>query len=220
MIFFPLDLLGQFQLLDTDDDDALEYNEFATFSGDTVTTQQIFEAIDSDKDSRITYDEILDTIHILERQTTEATEDIPVDNSENHATSPYGEDEGPPDTLTQPSEGVEPTGPPDEPTVPQGRPQTTELKQDAVSEELGAGSTAPPTSATDTNGPPPLTEGDATTDNDSELKTGDGKGRTGETGEGNEDEIDEEDVKKKEGALKTLTGIVFYMYIIQPETWM
>lgn len=206
-------MLGQFHLLDTDHDGTLEYHEFAIFSGDTATTQQIFEAIDSDKDSSITYDEILDTIHVLERQTTEATEDIPVDNSENHATSPYSEDEGPPDTLTQPSGGVEPTGPPDQPTVAQGGPQTTELKQDAVSEESDAGSTAPPTSDTNTNGPPPLTEGDATTDYDSEVKTGDGEGRTGETGEVKEGYEDEEDVKKKEGALKTLTGIVLYMYI-------
>ena len=72
-MLISLVLLEHFDSLDSDDNDALDYLEFTVYSGDTPSAQAIFRLMDSDTDQSISYQEILNTIQMMEVQTTEGT---------------------------------------------------------------------------------------------------------------------------------------------------
>ena len=217
-----LGLLGRFSLLDVDGDNALEYYEFSEYSGDTPTAQHIFHAMDSDGDDLVTYSEIVDTIRVLEQQSTEGTEDVPVGNHpEDRVTTPYtDQDVIPPGTQTQPAEptplSVSENGPPG---AGDGGPQTTDTDHDTtgtVGPASGADGATTTTTSPDmaTTGASSSPESDGTvseadesmSDSGSEGKTDEGE--AGKTVAGEDEEKSDEEMKKKEGALETLTGIV------------
>ena len=76
----PTDLLMQFYGLDIDGDRALDYYEFTIYAGVTESAERIFEVMDRDQDNTVTYQEVLDSIQMLEQRTTEGIEDIPDEN--------------------------------------------------------------------------------------------------------------------------------------------
>ena len=163
-----LGLLRQFDVLDYNADGGLQYNEFSDYAGDYPKTQRIFDAMDSNKDRVVTYTEILDTIHALEQQTTEGTEDTPIGNPEGRVPTPYSDTEVPPGTQTQPnSAGAQPTPPlsvsesgvSDSDTL--GGHQTTGDEPDSNTTQSGTGETTTTTSTGNdmpqsetVNGPP------------------------------------------------------------------
>jgi Ca2+-binding EF-hand superfamily protein len=215
-------LLGKFFALDDDGDNALKYYEFSKYSGNTPTAGRIFHAMDSDRDGLVTYSEIMDTIHILEQQSTEGTEDVPVGNHpEEHVTTPYtDQDVIPPGTQTQPAEptplGVSENGPPGG----DGGPRTTDTDHDTtgtVGPTSGAAggatttTTSPDMAPNGASSSPESDDGtvseadESTSDSGSEGKTNEGE--AGETVAGEDEEKSDEQMKKEEGALVTLTAI-------------
>ena len=218
-----LGLLGQFHALDDDGDKALEYYEFSGYSGDTPTAQRIFHAMDSDGDDLVTYREIMDTIHTLEQQSTEGTEDVPVGNHpEEHVTTPYtDQDVIPPGTQTQPAEptplGVSENRPPGG----DGGPRTTDTDHDTTG-TVGPISGAAGGAATTTTSPDMAHNGassspksdDGTVSEADESISDSGSEEAGETVAGEDEEESVEEMKKKEGALVTLTGIVNHIITV------
>ena len=213
-----LGLLGQFHALDDDGDKALEYYEFSKYSGDTPTAQRIFHAMDSDGDDLVTYREIMDTIHTLEQQSTEGTEDVPVGNHpEEHVTTPYtDQDVIPPGTQTQPAEptplGVSENGPPGG----DGGPRTTDTDHDTTG-TVGPTSGAAGGATTTTTSPDMAPNGASSSpesDDGTVSMSDSGSEEAGETVVGEDEEKSVEEMKKKEGALVTLTGIVNHIITV------
>lgn len=137
MIFFLLALLVQFDLLDTNNDTVLDYNEFTIYGGNTESAKGIFRLMDSNID-RISYQEISDTIQMLQLQITEGTEDML--NGEN---GQYNEGDVP-DTQTQPVAATTPVN-----TTPEAETdpvlETTGTQPDEDSLSMTASTTTTPT---------------------------------------------------------------------------
>jgi Ca2+-binding EF-hand superfamily protein len=96
------DLLMQFTFLDTNGDSALDYMEFDAYTEDSEGTEHVFKALDVDGNDVITRDEISNAIHVLQKQTTEATEDIPDDSSKGDVEPPINQGEDVPGTPAEP----------------------------------------------------------------------------------------------------------------------
>ena len=64
------------------EDSVLDYSEFIAYAGNSVATEHAFQAMDLNRDTYVTQKEIVDTIQMLQTQSTEGTEDIPDENSD------------------------------------------------------------------------------------------------------------------------------------------
>ena len=174
--------------------------------------------MDSDGDDLVTYREIMDTIHTLEQQSTEGTEDVPVGNHpEEHVTTPYtDQDVIPPGTQTQPAEptplGVSENRPPGG----DGGPRTTDTDHDTTG-TVGPTSGAAGGATTTTTSPDMAPNGASSSpesDDGTVSMSDSGSEEAGETVAGEDEEESVEEMKKKEGALVTLTGIVNHIITV------
>ena len=209
-----LDLLVEFTTLDADGDGALEYDEFSQYAGDTLRSRRVFGAMDTDGDQAITYEEIADTIQMLERQTTEGTEDFPIETEDETTGDRFAvntNEEETPGTPTRPHLLTEPT------------PPTTfseSESEDGTLEPAGPQSATGPQTEPDTttivkteSDTSTLPGSDATTDAAPLAGGGGGGSKVDSEGPGSVEATADEESKKKLGALATLRGMYYVIKV-------
>ena len=204
---FPenIELLVQFPTLDSDGDGVLELYEFSQYSEDTVTAQRIFYAMDLNSDSAVTYEEISETISMLEQQVTEGTEDAPANNDDEFTGSHT--EEQPLGTHTEPVVTA------DEPPVPTGHQDEEEEEKDTDNGTLQPPqtTTAEPTIEVDTATPPassePADEG-GMGGYDSELMGTENETNNGLVDSSLDNKGEDSSVDQTKGALTLLKGII------------
>ena len=92
-------MLQNFDVIDTDMSNGLDFSELFLYTGSGDFTRRLFQAMDIDQDNILMKEEIMSTIQALEKQTTEGTEAVPNENNTDSVTGTLAQ----PEAATNPS---------------------------------------------------------------------------------------------------------------------